>query len=1211
MYQILNSEFHIPIKREQIFIKPSDNRIHASVKHLIDDGTEQSQLLSELDLILSENNLNVLNQSAINIICSFCSEYIYIDNDCKTNFISIMFTNAIEFFKFIIQEININKIGNAIRNGFKFYCFTIDWCLENYLGISKQNKLKLKKNAKKAGSKASKLQFNSKNLLNSKNNIIITNNAKSNIDLDFEDITEIKDTSIIKDMNNMLLMLIKVLNCKINSIFIDNQFEDELINLLIKIGFDMIEILSKSIDKSRYGSNFKENIFSYLQILSNDEYISNSSSYLNLKIISKIVKLLYDDETLVDNLSDFVVNSLDSSKNSSINSLGIRIIQEIVVAINKEKNYEGQGLKNVTKFLIKLSLKNPRVIYSNLSTLLDFYYSEMYIVRNTISEMLHNIIIILLLKKEDLDEDTVAKHTNSKNTFINYFFERLYDKNSFVRCKILNIFSDLIDYNAVDYSDYNKLINECYVRTQDNKSIVRKSAFNLAIKISKFYISIYSQEVYSTHEDLDLIIKNASKSIKEIENKLELNKDLIQQLDPTNIYKISLLNKHENSELKENAYNSLTNSKNKEDNNNLLNQDLNNNLSISNCNKLKEYYNNIDSLEIEIEKKNNILALFTNYKNILNILDKIVNVAIYLLNSKSILDVLSSIELIQIFKLYNIQSANIGIRKVLSLIVKPEDKVVTSIVNTYYKLFLSSDISPKIQALNLIEICSNLNISEQICLKKLISYLVNENKLSKETIKEIWKIFLRSIDNEIAIIFKDEKIDIDKINNIDKSKFCKKIKDLYTENRIALQLINIISEFDEDVLYNNSSYLLSQINILVKKRPIDWVIIKESIIATQKIYLKNKETAENCLIQIIKLLINFYGTTDIEWNYALSQLINTLFEIMKNPDIYCKYLLTKLSKPLFTNKLNIESIGHNFSTQYIAGASKIKNNNYIEDNNINRKNSKSNLNDSFMASIDEPITTIKLSQLVYLIGHVALNLVIYCEKLENELKKKQNLNANKKKEIINSQLNINENNKRLKKTKNNVTKIDNSIEEDDLDLVGGGNEALLEFDVMMLHETVENDLLASGLLGIYSPFIVKLSRFVFDLIKSNYNYEMLNKMLVTKDNNLNSLEDSKKNIKDINLYERIELDNYFYNSDAFNYKVDDNILLYKSTIFSLCKMMTISSKFCINNIEFLFEILECSVIHSEFKLNIIATFADLVNRFPNVMQNYIVRFTNK
>jgi len=56
--------------------------------------------------------------------------------------------------------------------------------------------------------------------------------------------------------------------------------------------------------------------------------------------------------------------------------------------------------------------------------------------------------------------------------------------------------------------------------------------------------------------------------------------------------------------------------------------------------------------------------------------------------------------------------------------------------------------------------------------------------------------------------------------------------------------------------------------------------------------------------------------------------------------------------------------------------------------------------------------------------------------------------------------------------------------------------------------------------------------------------------------------------------------------------------------------MCISNKFCNENLNVLFDILESDKIHPALKLNVCVAFGDLVNRFPNTLQTQISKYFN-
>ena len=307
MNEIYKNEFFIPIKREQIFTKPTDNRIFASTRHISEESDKQLDLLGILEYSLNQNPADIINQCNIDISCSFCSDFFALDSKIRKDFIKLIFSSSTNFFSFIIQELENEQEYDLIRNGFKFYCFIIDWALENYLDSTKSGKLKItKKIRKKSNSKVSKSNAEFGNIIGSKSEDHQQINNKLNDELSLDEKLELKDTDFIQATNKLLTNLISVLRLDINVVFSGNQIEDELSNLLIKIGFDILDLSSKSKDRTKLGLKFKESLFDFLQLLSNNSSLNSSSSYLNLKIMSKIVKLLYDKEALVDNLSDFI-----------------------------------------------------------------------------------------------------------------------------------------------------------------------------------------------------------------------------------------------------------------------------------------------------------------------------------------------------------------------------------------------------------------------------------------------------------------------------------------------------------------------------------------------------------------------------------------------------------------------------------------------------------------------------------------------------------------------------------------------------------------------------------------------------------------------------------------------------------------------------------------------------------------------------------------
>lgn len=149
--------------------------------------------------------------------------------------------------------------------------------------------------------------------------------------------------------------------------------------------------------------------------------------------------------------------------------------------------------------------------------------------------------------------------------------------------------------------------------------------------------------------------------------------------------------------------------------------------------------------------------------------------------------------------------------------------------------------------------------------------------------------------------------------------------------------------------------------------------------------------------------------------------------------------------------------------------------------------------------------------------------------------------------------------RKKKEDKKDDKKDENNDEDAEMSKIAGGKEAEIDHDLNILNKITEDELLQENLLSKFVPIVLSIS---------------------------------KKSVTHV------------YNEDD---GIDEYYFLYKTSLLTLCKLMCISSKFCRENLDFLFELLASS-IPSSLKLNVIAAFGDLINRFPNVIQPKIDQF---
>ena len=193
------------------------------------------------------------------------------------------------------------------------------------------------------------------------------------------------------------------------------------------------------------------------------------------------------------------------------------------------------------------------------------------------------------------------------------------------------------------------------------------------------------------------------------------------------------------------------------------------------------------------------------------------------------------------------------------------------------------------------------------------------------------------------------------------------------------------------------------------------------------------------------------------------------------------------------------------------------------------------------------MTPLKLAQLIFVVGHIALNMIIYGENLETTIKKKFSQKENKN----------NKTSSKKKKNQNNEEEKDNEKENEELNNIVGGQEAEIDLNISLIHKIIDEDLLIKNLIAKYVPIIKTIA--------------------------ITTLKCKSE-------------------------ELENNMLLYKSAIMSYCKLMLINQDFCKNNIQFIFDLLNNDIIPSDLKLNVCLSFGDLVNRFPNIMITEVSKF---
>jgi len=984
-------EFYFPIKREQLLEISTDNRFVLNEELVTDEETEStlSGRLDELEISL-ENDVNSLyDQDAFahlyRLMTSFpkCSQKLKIKIlDTLSKYFSKFTTNFEKFFENGIdyQQNNSKKW----RNAYKIYLFSVDWLTENILHYYKNRAKEIKKGRRRQKGLAPVKKQKEKNTKQKKK--LLEDNQLSS---DAEDVSDPKEyNNRVNDKLKLILACLEnICLFPLKELFKNKIIEDEVISIMIKICFDILETATETKDTKN-----KVLIFKVLQSIISHFQSNTNIQVVLIKLTTTIVNLIYGQEDLVTPLSEFIVQCL--SGESNLNRMAIDIIQEVSKTVFEDNSFESQGLRNVAKFLIFLSERSSKIIYNNITTLLQFFDCGSYIIRNAIVEMMGFVIINFLCKLDDINDVEVRNNYNkAKINFIELLLKRIYDKSPYCRAKVLQTFEKLCEKNTIDIGTYLKLLIEATGRLKDEKSIVRKRAISLIDKIISMYIIIYKCDHFYNRDEIKVMIDVYRQKIAEKEEKIKfLEKD--DKLNPEN--------KEQNKAEK-------------------------------------------DILNEEISKNDELIDYFKSFYEVLDNIDQVVPCVTQLLSSRTVSDVQESIDLFLTLHHYRVESSEKGIRKMLVLIMKNENSIKKKVIDAFSEIYFNDDkYTKEIQAAGIIHFCSQLNYSEYTCVDELFKNLLEQKRIHKDVFKEIWKILIKNPKNEIK-----------NINAKDLSDLKAKIKQIELESITAMRIINIASNYKPEIIrINSDSYIKKLTSILnvESNQQINWSSVKFGLEGLVKIYQTNKDPTKNCLIQIAKSLVRTYGKSNNDWFIAAKEFIDTIFKLFAEPEQMSQYLIIKLSMPFFAtnDEEQNKETKDKFKTQniYPQAPSDLS-------SSVNGEYTPNKVSLSF-----NTMTPLKLAQLIFVVGHIALNMIIYGENLEATIKKK----FNQKEKIKSSSSNKKKNNK------------DNKDNEEDINNIVGGQEAEVDLSISLIHKIIDEDLLVNNLISKYVPMITTIAK---------------------------------------------------------------------------------------------------------------------------------------
>lgn len=594
------------------------------------------------------------------------------------------------------------------------------------------------------------------------------------------------------------------------------------------------------------------------------------------------------------------------------------------------------GPKSISQFLIRLSEISPRLILKQMSCISQLLDNSNQTLRCSVVEACGNVAVDIIKQDYALNENTSEEMTNKSYNdqhvegLLDLLEERFLDQNPYVRTKAIQAFIKITNLPAKLSLKRQKMMILAVRSLDDRSTLVRRNAIKL---MSKLLLTQPFAAAHGTQLKLEIWKERFNSAVSELEKLAEQVPNVIQDYGGDD--------EEENDNQGGGAMDVDA------ENNDLLNSSLLNgdddsdkdgNEDMTSAKRISDETVHDEELpnSTEIAKAKLTVEYYRNAVNFIKIVEKGTDVVSRLLYSKNRNEVLECMDFLVLAHAYDIRNAKEGIRRMLHLVwmkgSSDEGKSIAAhLIDCYRDVFLVAppDLSFKEQsafiAKNLIELTRSASASELASLEKLLSMMYEELFINQEVIQTLWKIY--------------SFVASPNINEDDMEKVQER----------ALGSIIILSMFalaDRTIMLKGFDLLLSVGLEEVGKQNLQ--IAKYTCIALQRIIpnlLKSKMDSNfkimregDAIERLRSVLLSFNRNPD--WYSVAEAALNAIYKISSHPDVVCSDIIKKKTEAVFNE-------------------------------------------------IPDETSIISLSQLLFIVGHVAIKTIVHLEKMEAQFKKRK------------------------------------------------------------------------------------------------------------------------------------------------------------------------------------------------------------------------------
>jgi condensin complex subunit 1 len=668
---------------------------------------------------------------------------------------------------------------------------------------------------------------------------------------------------------------------------------------------------------------------------------------------------------------------------------------------NKEFNSnDTKGPKSVSTFMVKFSELAPRVVIKQMTMIAKQLDSESYTLRCAVIEVCGNMVADLS-KQEERGEN----HKSQLNAFFDVLEERFLDVNPYCRCRAIQVYIKLCELEQ-KFPKRRQRAAELAARSlEDKSSNVRRNAIKLLgtlIKTHPFSVmhggELNYQDWNSRLDAVDAQL-NALKPPPETPGLVD---NTTATVDPDLLDEATVMDIESQEKPMSDAQ------------------------KIAAVRKAQEEAATSEAIgKLTLTRRYYVEAL-----KFIEVLHGATTTICQLLGSKNKSEVIEAMDYFKIGDAYKIEQNKLGIRRMLRLIWtkgnSDEGKGVQNhLIECYKSLFFeapdsfSANDAANYIARNMISLTFGATPAELTSLEQLLSTMMKAGHVSELVISKLWQVY-----------------------GVQKKEISK------SQRRGAIIVLGMLATASPDIVVGELETMLRiGLGGLGRK---DLQLAKYTCIALRRISPTGRQAQEtaskfsklpNDHAVLVKLAAIIEIVSDSkEWYGVAEQAISAIYVLSKHPDTLCSEILRRKIKHVFQQRQKPEPVSQD-----------------SDDMDVDMMDADdAPPTPPAEEELDEPKQkgSISLSQLLFIVGHVAIKQIVHLELCELDFKRRKN---------------------EKDKAKPAETAAEKQAKEDadDLDLIGGTTED--DFTEAMAHIR-ERELLygPDSLLANFGPLVTEI-----------------------------------------------------------------------------------------------------------------------------------------